>query len=188
MMVHLFLNNMNINFYGAMVNNKRIKLMVAVLTLIIAIVIVSFTVGREIYEGKSESLFCFSLVHFSGYLFFLLMPVEFAFIYYLSFYPEIRLIGVALGTAFAAQTIDYLIGYSFSYKFITNLIGEKRLTKAEIYIRKYGNLTIFIFNLFPLSSPVIALVAGMLKYRFKDLVIYSVLGLAMKYTIMSLLF
>jgi hypothetical protein len=83
-------------------NHKRIKLLIAFLTSVTAILLVSFTVGREIYEGKSESLACFTMVHFGGYLFFLLMPVEMAFIYYLSFYSEIKLIGVALGTAFAA--------------------------------------------------------------------------------------
>jgi membrane protein DedA with SNARE-associated domain len=67
-------------------------------------------------------------------------------------------------------------------------VGEKRLIKAEKYIRKYGNLTIFVFNFFPLSSPVIALVAGMLKYRLRHLLIYSLLGLALKYIVLSLIF
>ena len=170
------------------VNHKRTKKLIAVITIVVAILIVSFTVGREIYEGKSESLTSFIVVHFAGYLFFLLMPVEMLFVYYLSFYPELELIGIAIGTAFAAQVIDYLIGYSFRYKFILYFVGEKRIENAESYIKKYGNLTIFIFNLLPLSSPVIALVAGMLKYSIKDLVIYSVLGLAIKYAILSLVF
>lgn len=164
------------------------KVIIFCATIIVAVLIVSFTVGKEMYEGKSNSMFSFGAVHFAGYLFFLLMPVEAAFIYYLSFYTKFKLIGVALGTAFVAQLIDYLIGYSFSLKFIHNFVGEKRLIKAEKYIKRYGNLTIFIFNLFPLSSPVIALVAGMLKYKFKDLVIYSLFGLILKYLILSLIF
>lgn len=172
-------------------NGEKLKLgkiLIFCITTFIAVLIISFTVGREIYEGKSDSMFSFGAVHFSGYLFFLLMPVEAAFVYYLSFYDEVKLIGIALGTAFVAQMIDYVIGYSFSLKFIHNFIGEKRLIKAEKHIRKYGNLTIFIFNLFPLSSPVIALVAGMLKYRLRDLAIYSVIGLIFKYIILSLIF
>ena len=170
------------------INHKRTKILITVLTSVVAILLVSFTVGREIYEGKSESLFCFALVHFGGYLFFLLMPVEMAFIYYLSFYSDFELISVALGTAFAAQVIDYLIGFLFSTKFIYYMVGDKRLSNAEGYIRKYGNLTIFLFNLLPLSSPIIALVAGMLKYSFKDLVMYSVFGLILKYVILALIF
>lgn len=170
------------------VSQKRAKKMIAVLTIIAAILIISLTVGREIYEGKSESLTGFVVVHFAGYLFFLLMPVEMAFIYYLSFYPEIELIGIALATAFLAQVIDFLIGYSFNYKFILSLVGKTRIENAESYIQKYGNLTIFLFNLLPLSSPVIVLVAGMLKYSFKDLVIYSMLGLVIKYAALALIF
>lgn len=158
------------------------------ITSIIALTIVAFTVGREIYEGKSESIFSFGLVHFAGYLFFLLMPVEMVFVYYLSYYKEIELIGIALGTAFTAQLIDYFIGYSFSTKFINNFVGEKRIAKSEKYIYRYGNLTILIFNLFPFSSPIIALVAGMLKYKFRDLIVYSVIGLVLKYIILSLVF
>ncbi len=172
-------------------NGEKLKLgkiIIFCVTTIIAVLIISITVGREIYEGKSDSMFSFGAVHFAGYLFFLLMPVEAAFVYYLSFYEEAKLIAIALGTAFVAQLIDYLIGYSLSLKLIHNFIGEKRLIKAEKHIRKYGNLTIFIFNLFPLSSPVIALVAGMLKYKLKDLVLYSLIGLLLKYVILSLIF
>ncbi|NQU88105.1 MAG: VTT domain-containing protein [Mariniphaga sp.] len=164
------------------------KVIIILITSLIAIIIVSMTVGKELYEGKSQSIFSFGLIHFSGYLFFLLMPVEMAFIYYLSYSKEAELIAVALGTAISAQIIDYLIGYSVSTKFINNIVGEKRIGRAEKYIKKYGNLTIFVFNLLPLSSPVIALVAGMLKYKFRDVLIYSICGLIIKYAVLSLLF
>lgn len=167
---------------------KFYKIIFFSITTIVALTIVAFTVGREIYDEKSESIVSFGLVHFSGYLFFLLMPVEMAFVYYLSYFREIELVGVAMGTAFAAQLIDYLIGYSFSTKFIQSFVGENRIAKSEKYIRKYGNVTILVFNLFPLSSPVIALVAGMLKYSLKDLILFSVIGLTLKYIILCLIF
>jgi membrane protein DedA with SNARE-associated domain len=144
--------------------------------------------GREWYEGKNQSLFSFALIHFSGYLFFLLMPVEMAYIYYLSFFSELNMFSVALATAFGAQLIDYFIGISLSKAIINNIVGEHRIIKVEKYILKYGNLTIFIFNLFPLSSSVIAVAAGMLKFRVKDFIIYSVAGLVVKYTVLSLIF
>jgi membrane protein DedA with SNARE-associated domain len=40
----------------------------------------------------------------------------------------------------------------------------------------------------PLSSPVIALAAGMLKYRVKDALLYSAAGLAIKYFLLILIF
>ncbi len=164
------------------------KIVIILVTSLTAIVIVSMTVGKELYEGRTQSIFSFGLIHFSGYLFFLLMPVEMAFIYYLSYYEEVELIAVAMGTAVLAQIVDYLIGYSFSAKFMHDVVGSKRIQRAEKYIRRYGNLTVFIFNGTPLSSPVIALVAGIIKYRFRDLMIYSIAGLLIKYIILSLLF
>lgn len=164
------------------------KFVFIVLTSITAICLVSFTIGRELYADKTESIFSFGLIHFSGYLFFLLMPVELAFIYYLAFYTEVQLIAAALGTAIIAQCIDYYIGKLISAKKILNLMGRKRIVKAERYIQKYGLLTVFVFNLFPLSSPVIALVAGMIKFNFNRFILISSLGLIMKYIVLSLIF
>ena len=158
------------------------------LTSVIAICIFSFTIGKEIYAGKTESLYSFGLVHFSGYLFFLLMPVELAFLYYLPFYSDGVLIAVALCTAVVAQCIDYFIGRLIRPRRIIAIMGKKRLVKAEGYIQKYGLFTIFIFNLFPLSSPVIALVAGMIKFNCRQFLLVSISGLLLKYFLLSLCF
>ena len=169
-------------------NTKLSKVIFILVTSVVAVIIFSLTVGKEIYEGKGQSLSSFGLIHFSGYLFFLLMPVELVFVYYLSFYHNVALITVAMLTAVLAQIIDYLIGYSFSTRIINNFVGEKRIVNAEAHIRKYGNITIFVFNLLPLSSPVISLVAGMLKFRFKDMMLSSISGLLIKYVLLSLIF
>ena len=169
-------------------NVKLLKVIFILATTAIAIIIFSLTAGKEIYEGRGQSLASFGLVHFSGYLFFFLMPVEMAFIYYLSFYNHLVLIAVAMITAVLAQLIDYFIGYSFSTGIINNLVGEKKIVNAEKQISRYGNITIFVFNLLPLSSPIIALVGGMLKFRFKDMMLYSMTGLLIKYILLSLIF
>lgn len=116
------------------------------------------------------------------------MPVELAFVYYLPFYPVSQLLSVAILTAVVAQSIDYFIGKLIRPKKIVEFIGEKRIAKAESQIKRYGLLTIFVFNLFPLSSPVIALAAGMLKIDFKRFVLVSSLGLFLKYLILVLCF
>jgi membrane protein DedA with SNARE-associated domain len=117
------------------------------------------------------------------------MPVELAFIYYLKGDINVWILNaVALGTAIVSQTIDYLIGYIFSTKIIDHLIGRRRYEKAEDKIRKYGNITILLFNLTPLSSPVISLAAGMLKHRKKDAIIFTLAGLILKYLVLTLIF
>ena len=167
---------------------EKLRIVVILITSVIAIIIVSLTIGKELYEGKNHSISSFALIHFSGYLFFLLMPVEMAFIYYLSCQGEVELTTVALATAMTAQLIDYMIGFWVSSQIIHNLIGVKRISRAEGNIRKYGNFTIFAFNLLPLSSPVISLVAGMIKYRFRPFFLYSIAGLTLKYLILCLIF
>jgi len=168
--------------------SKLIKVLFVLITSATAITIISMTVGRELFEDRTQSITSFALIHFSGYLFFLLMPVEIAFIYYIPYFNELELVGVALLTATSAQIIDYLIGLSFKSGFLCYLVGEKRVNRAEKYIRKYGNFTIFLFNLSPLSSPVVAFVAGMIRYRFSHLMFYSITGLVFKYLIISLIF
>jgi membrane protein DedA with SNARE-associated domain len=169
---------------------KIIQVSIAVLLAIVAITIASLTVGRDIYYGsRDEGLLSFAIVNLSGYLFFLFMPVEIAFIYYLT--GEINvwaLNAVAIGTALISQTIDYLIGFLLSTRIIDQLIGRRRYEKAEDKIRRYGNIVIFFFNVTPLSSPVISLAAGILKHRVKDAAIFTFAGLLLKYIILTLVF
>jgi membrane protein DedA with SNARE-associated domain len=166
------------------------RLAVVIFLIAIMTVIASLTIGRDIYESNEKSMLSFAIVNFSGYLFFfLLMPVELPFVYYLrTGYDPLILNAVAIGTAMASQIIDYLIGYFFSTGIIDKLIGRKRYEKAENEIRKYGNLTLFVFNLLPLSSPVISLAAGMLKYRIKAAFFFSFAGLACRYLLLTLIF
>lgn len=167
-----------------------IRIILIVLFACIAIAIASLTVGRDIYYGTgNHGLLSFAIVNASGYLFFLFMPVEVAFVYYLQGDINVfALNAVAMGTALFSQSIDYLIGFSFSNRFIDRLIGRRRYEKAEASIRKYGNLTIFVFNALPLSSPVISLAAGMMRHRISDTIIYTVTGLLVKYVAMTLIF
>jgi membrane protein YqaA with SNARE-associated domain len=163
--------------------------MVVFLVILMA-VIASLTIGKDIYENKGQSIFSFAIVNFFGYLFFfLLMPMELAFIYYLrTGYDPLILNLVAVSTATISQVIDYLIGYFFSAQIIDQLIGRRRYEKAEDEIRKYGNWALFFSNLLPLSSPIISLAAGMLKYRRKDAFFFSFAGMVCRYLLLTLLF
>lgn len=166
------------------------KIFILGFLIVLMTIIGSLTIGRDIYEHNQGSLLSFAIVNFTGYLFvFLLMPVELAFIFYLrSGYDPLTLNLIAISTAFASESIDYLIGYFFSARIIDRLIGRHRYEKAEDEIRKYGNWAILVSNVLPLSSPVISLAAGMLKYRVKDVVFYSFVGIVMRYLLLTLIF
>lgn len=170
------------------VNIKR--LVIVTLLAATAVIIASLTIGRDIYyDSAGEGILSFAIVNLAGYLFFLFMPVELAFIYYVSAGANLwALNGIAIGTALLSQSIDYLIGYTFSKSIINKLIGRERYRKAEAKIRQYGNIVILLFNVLPLSSPVISLSAGMLKYRMKDAILYTIAGLLIKYALLTLFF
>jgi len=165
------------------------RLIVFVLLAAAATTVASLTVGRDIYYGtRGHGLGSFAIISLAGYLFFLFMPVEIAFVYYLHAGENILILNIiAICTALFSQSIDYVVGYLFSTRIIDRLIGRKRYESAESRIRKYGNAAILIFNLFPLSSPVISLAAGMLKHRTKDAFFFTFLGLAIKYIALSLI-
>jgi membrane protein DedA with SNARE-associated domain len=161
-----------------------------VFVFIVLTIIASLTIGRNIYDNSAKSLLSFAILNFTGYLFFFLfMPVELAFIYFLrSGFDLLELNLVAVTTTMAAQSVDYLVGYFFSAAVIGKLIGKKKYEKAEEKILRYGSWTIFLANLLPLSSPVISLAAGMLKYRIRDALFYSLAGITLRYLILTLIF
>jgi len=47
---------------------------------------------------------------------------------------------------------------------------------------------LLLFNFLPFSSPVISLAAGMLKYRAKEAVFFSLAGLICRYMLLTLIF
>jgi len=162
----------------------RTKRIIAVLaTALVAIAIVSATLGREIYEGHTPSLASFALIHFAGYLFFLLMPVEALLpIYQSEGHTATFLLVISVTTALAAQTIDYGIGRAMSDPVMHDLIGERRYAKFKATIERWGGWAIFLFNVFPLSSPNMLLVAGITRYSPTRSFVYSAVGLVAKYS------
>jgi len=161
----------------------------AVLTALIAILLVSTTVGREIYAGRTPTLLSFGIIHFAGYLFFLLMPVEALIpVYQAEGHPELLLVTLAVSTALAAQAIDYGIGRAFSQRVIDDVIGEARYDRFRAKIERWGGWAILFFNLLPLSSPNMLLVAGIVRYSARRAFLFSLVGLIGKYVEMIYLF
>lgn len=169
----------------------KVRWAITALLAIITVVIASLTIGRDIYYGtRDEGLLSFAILSLTGYIFvFLFVPVEPAFIYYLTGNVNIwELNAIAIVTCMIAQTIDYTVGYMLSTKVIERFIRSEKYEKAEDKIRKYGNLIIVFFNIMPLSSPVISLAAGMLKYKKKDAFIYTLIGTILKFLSLTLIF
>ena len=165
------------------------RLVRVVLPAAIAIALVGYTLGQEMLAGRSPSLSSFALIHFAGYLFFLLMPVEALVpIYQAEGYAGGTLIFIAVSTAIAAEVIDYCIGRAVSDRVIYDLIGKVRYMRFKDSVNKWGGWAILFFNLFPLSSSVLSLVAGMMRYSARRALLYSGAGLTLKYFTIVYLF
>lgn len=158
------------------------KILGAAGMLVVIVVLMSATVGREIVAGRTPTLTSFALIHFAGYLFFLLMPVEALVPYYLAEgHPGGLLVILSVVTALIAQGIDFWIGWAVSGQIIHDLIGAERYAKFKGYIDRWGAWAIFIFNLFPLSSPNMLLVSGMVRFHPIRALLISMSGLTLKY-------
>ncbi len=168
---------------------KRKRVIIDLLLISAGITILSITIGRELLFEEQLSLYSFSIIHFTGYLFFILLPVEALLPLYLAkgFSASI-LILLAIGTAMLAQLIDYSLGHLTSSKIINDLIGEERYRKAEHAIKYYGFWTVFLFNLLPLSSPIAVFAAGMLRMSLGKVMLLSLLGLTLKYLAIVLVY
>ncbi len=156
--------------------------------IVIIIVIVSSTLGREIMSGRQPGLWSFSIIHFAGYLFFLVMPVEALVPYYQAEgHAAMVLVGLSIATAIVAQIIDYGIGRLLSEK-VLNMIGHEKYDRFKGKIDKYGGWAIFTFNLFPLSSPNMLLVSGMVRFNPVYALSISAAGLTAKYLALAYFF
>ncbi len=166
------------------------KSVIGVLIMFIAIIaIVGSTIGREIIAGEPIGLVSFGLIHFAGYLFFLLMPVEILVPLYLAAgHPALVLIGLSVGTGLLAQTIDYGIGYVVSERVVDTLISRAKFEKFKATFNKWGGWAIFTFNLLPLSSPNMLLVSGIMRYNRPKALLISTSGLLVKYAVLVFVF
>ncbi len=168
---------------------RRTRIVIAAVTVLVAAVLVSSTVGRALYAGRTPGLGSFVVVHFAGYLFFLLMPVEALVPYYQAEgHPGGVLVFLAVLTALAAQTIDYGIGRAVGSGMLEDFLGRKRYAKFSGLIGRWGSWAILTFNLFPLSSPNMLLVAGMSRFGAVRALAWSAAGLIAKYIAIVYLF
>ncbi len=153
--------------------------------IIFAIVSLLLELGLDFSSiyGVAKSPITFSILNFIGHIFFVPLPgEEIMFFYFLStgLSPAFVIL-LAVSTALAAQTIDYFIGRLVSENVIQKFIKKEKYAIAENYVKRYGAPTIFLFNILPLSSPIILLAAGMLRYDFKKATFWSIAGLTAKY-------
>ncbi len=165
------------------IKKPKLSVILGVIGFLLVVILFSSTMGRSWFYGQHPSILYLYILNFAGYLFFLLMPVEALVPYYITLGYNGFLIGViVIVTAILAQMVDYSIGYLLPDRFIEKMIGTHKYDKFTHLVEKYGYYVIFLFNLFPISSPIIVLIAGMEKVDFNKTMRLCLLGLFIKYT------
>ena len=169
---------------------NHLKVILSIIGILITIGLLALIFGPIIINGDKPSYFSFAATNFVGHIFFMTVPTEeIIYGYYLSLgYSKNIMFMLAIVSAILAQFIDYSIGFTVHKKFLTGVVGDKKKKKMYGLIKKYGGGVIFFFNFLPLSSPLVCLAAGMLKYDLKKTIYYSLFGLSLKYYIINLLF
>ena len=169
---------------------RRTRILIAVVTVLVAVALVSSTVGQAIYAGRTPGLGSFATVHFAGYLFFLLMPVEALVPYYQAggtpgrmcsscwrSRPRWRPRRLTMASAAPSGRGSWRISWDAS---------ATRSSAASSPDGEAG--AILTFNLFPLSSPNMLLVAGMSRFGAVRALALSAAGLLTKYVAIVYLF
>jgi len=119
-------------------------------------------IGNSMFSGTIFGLFLFGLI--AG-LFFLSVPIEVAYIAFLTKSDNdlFVFVFVFLGLFFS-YLLDYQIGLNFS-TISKKLISTKQFYKVKTKINQYGNWTIFFFNVLPLPSQLLTFICGVFKYN-----------------------
>ncbi|MFH0711146.1 MAG: VTT domain-containing protein [Candidatus Aenigmatarchaeota archaeon] len=124
--------------------------------------------------GLLFSSFISSLVFIPGYASFLI-PVYVK----LNFNPWLILFVITAG-AIVGETINYYLGY-FGSKYVLH----KEIKKAERWLNKWGEMSVFIVNLIPIfPADFVNILVGFLRMDVKMYVIGMSLGKLIQYSVL----
>ena len=143
-------------------------------------------------EGQISNLTLTGLFFFSilSSLFFLILPSEATFLYYIEvtnhFFLSIILFSI-LGN-FVGMTFNYLFGRILGEKLLIKLFNEKDFFKYKNIIDKYGGYMLFFGNIFPGPIEFIAVFYGGFKFSYKRYIYLTLMGRIIKYIILTFAF
>ena len=143
-------------------------------------------IESEITNNTLKGLLFTSIL---GSLFFLVLPSEAIFIYYLSATEYLFLLIIAI-TIFGS-----LIGLTFNY-FFGKLLGErairflfkKNFEKYQIKIEKWGGYVLFFGNILPGPIEMLAVFYGGFKFPYKRFIYLAFMGRLVKYILLFLIY
>ncbi len=143
-------------------------------------------------QGQISNLTLVGLFFFSilGSLFFLMLPSEATFLYYLSNTDHIYFFVVlfALLGNIVGMTINYLFGRLIGQKLLKFFFGVNEFYKYKEGIDKYGGYLLLIGNIIPGPIEFIAVFYGGFKFSLSRYIYLVTMGRLIKYLLLLIAF
>ncbi len=125
---------------------------------------------------------------FLGGLFFVTLPVEAVFIFYLTLkYNVYFVVLIAFLGNLLAMILNYLLGLLFG-KWLLKKVLKHNHDRFNNWVKRFGGLILVIGNIIPFPIEPLALVYGGVKYPFKKFVILTAIGKLIKFIILAVIF
>lgn len=139
---------------------------------------------------KNSTLSGLLYISILGALFFLAIPMEAVFIYYLSstFHSAFAIIIIIVIGSVIGLTINYFIGWMLGSKVLKRFFEKENYEKYKNYIDKYGGIVLVIGNVIPSPLEPLTLLYGSFNYSYKKFLIFSLIGRILKYTLLFIAF
>lgn len=140
-------------------------------------------IGPIVSEVEKGTLLGLFYITSLGALFFLSIPVEVSFVYFLTLDHNAALVVMtALFGSMVGLTINYFIGFLFGEKVFRYFLKEK-FDKFKETLDRFGGGIILFGNIIPFPSELFSAILGSTKYNFKKFIIYTFIGRVMKFSL-----
>ncbi len=136
-------------------------------------------------EVAARSLLGLLYVSFFGALFFLPLPIEGVFLFYLTVtdFSPVAIVLVALAGNLLGLVVDYAVGWLLGPRLLRFFMDYERFARR---VNRAGGFLVVVGNIVPFPIEPLTLVLGATRYGFLRLLFYSALGKIVK--LLSLLF
>ncbi len=138
-------------------------------------------------EIAARSLLGLFYASFFGALFFITLPVEIIFLYYLGLnYYVVQVLVITLLGNLLGIAVDYFCGWLIGPKVLQWFMKKETYAKFHAKIEKAGAFIVIVGNIIPFPIEPFTVFLGALRYGFVRLMVYTLIGKLAKFGLLWL--